>query len=295
MNASLQRNERPTRVGRVGRVGVALVLLVGAAACAPTRFETATDVPPPLIEKIPIAIGVHMPLEFREQVYEEKRPGGGGQYKIGLGKAQSAGFQRILEAMFEKVVVVSSLPGAGREAPGIRGVLQPELEDYAFVTPVDSGTQAYAASLRYTIRLFSPEGKLAESWSFTGYGSQPASMFPGKGDEALQAATRLAMRDAAAKLAAEFREQAIARGLVSPGSAAAPTEVAPPGASPPPEREPAQPAPAQPAEPQPGQTAEPTPQPGQAAEPQPAQPAGPQPAQPVEPAPEEPQPEGQQP
>ena len=37
---------------------------------------------------------------------------------------------------------------------------------------------------------------------------------PGKGDEALKMATKLAMRDAAAKLAAEFREQAIARGLL---------------------------------------------------------------------------------
>jgi hypothetical protein len=210
-----------------------VALLVGAGGCAPTRFETPPDVPPPLIEKIPIAIGVHLPLEFREMVYEEKRASGGGSYSIGLGKAQSAGFLRILEAMFEKVVVVSSVATGGREAPAVRGVLQPELEDYAFVTPMDSGTQAYAASLRYTIRLFSPEGKLAESWTFTGYGSQPASAFPGKGAEALQAATRLAMRDAAAKLAAEFREQAIARGLVTPGATPAPAEVAAP---PPPER-----------------------------------------------------------
>lgn len=264
------------------RCAALTVILVGAAGCAPTRFETPPDVPPPLIEKIPIAIGVHMPLEFREQVYEEKRPGGGGEYKIGLGKAQSAGFMRILGAMFEKVVVVSSLTAAGREAPGIRGVLQPQLEDYAFVTPVDSGTQAYAASLRYTIRLFSPEGTLAESWTFTGYGSQPASAFPGKGDEALQSATRLAMRDAAAKLAAEFREQAIARGLVTPGAAAAPTEVAPPGAAPQPE---AETQPAQPAESPPEQPAEPETE-------QPAQP-GPELRDPAEAQAEQPQPEGQ--
>ena len=206
----------------------ALMLIVGAAGCAPTRFETPPDVPPPLIQKIPIAIGVHMPLEFREQVYEEKRPGGGGEYKVGLGKAQSAGFMRILEAMFEKVVVVSSLAGAGQEAPDIRGVLQPQLEDYAFVTPADSGTQVYAASLRYTIRLYTPQGQLLEAWTFTGYGSQAGSAFPGKGDEALEAATRLALRDAAAKLAAEFREQAIGRSLLVPGTAAAPSEVAPP-------------------------------------------------------------------
>jgi hypothetical protein len=228
----------------------ATLLLIGAAGCSPTRFETPPDVPRPLIEKIPIAVGVHLPLEFREQVYEEKRTGGGGEYKIGLGKAQSAGFMRIMEAMFEKVVVVSSLTSAGLEAPGIRGVLQPELEDYAFITPVDSGMQAYAASLRYTIRLFSPEGKLAETWTFTGYGSQPASSFPGKGAEALQAATRLAMRDAAAKLAAEFREQAIARGLVAPGTQVGPTELVPPTTAPPAGAPPAQ---AQPERTQPAQ------------------------------------------
>jgi hypothetical protein len=241
-----------TGVRRRLAMASAALLLAGAAACSPTRFETPPDVPKPLIEKIPVAVGVHLPLEFREQVYEEKRTGGGGEYRIGLGKAQSAGFMRIMEAMFENVTVVSSLATAAQEAPGIRGVLQPELEDYAFITPVDSGTQAYAASLRYTIRLFSPEGKLAESWTFTGYGSQPASSFPGKGAEALQAATRLAMRDAAAKLAAEFREQAIARGLIGPGVPEKPTEVMPPTTEPPaqatpqPQPEESQPEPAEP-------------------------------------------------
>jgi hypothetical protein len=130
--------------------------------------------------------------------------------------------------MFLRVVPVPSPGDAARVDPEIRGVLEPVLEDYAFVTPADSGTQSYAASLRYTIRLYSPQGELADSWTFTGYGSQPGSAFPGKGDAALQAATRLAMRDAAAKLAAEFREQAIARGLVGPGVKAAPAEVVPP-------------------------------------------------------------------
>jgi hypothetical protein len=198
----------------------------------PTRFETTTDVPAPLIDKIPVTIGVHLPLEFREKVYEEKRQGAG-EYRIGLGKAQSAGFMRILDAMFAKVVAVSAPAEAATVDPSIRGVLEPVLEDFAFVTPLDSGTPTYAASLRYTIKLYSPKGELAESWTFTGYGSQPASSFPGKGEEALQAATRLAMRDAAAKLAAEFREQAIARGLIGGSSTAAPTEVPMPATPPP--------------------------------------------------------------
>lgn len=206
-----------------------LLAFVGvlACACAPTQFETVTDVPAPLIEKIPVVIGVYLPLEFRNKVYQEKREGGA-EYEIGLGKAQSAGFMRILDAMFLRVVPVPSPADAARVDPEIRGVLEPVLEDYAFVTPADSGTQHYAASLRYTIRLYSPQGELADSWTFTGYGSQPGSAFPGKGDAALQAATRLAMRDAAAKLAAEFHEQAIARGLIESGLPAPSAEIVPP-------------------------------------------------------------------
>ncbi|HEX9208664.1 MAG TPA: hypothetical protein VF851_10525, partial [Steroidobacteraceae bacterium] len=149
-----------------------------ASACAPTQFETTADVPPPLIEKIPVVVGVHLPPEFREKVYHEKREGGA-EYTIGLGKAQSAGFMRILDAMFLRAVPVPSPTEAAQVDPEIRGVLEPVLEDYAFVTPADSGTQFYAASLRYTIRLYSPRGELADSWTFTGYGTQPGSSFPG--------------------------------------------------------------------------------------------------------------------
>jgi len=210
---------------RALRVPVAALLLALLAACAPTQFEAQSDIPQPLIEKIPVVIGVHMPLEFTDKVYQEKREGGGGEYSIGLGKAQSAGFMRVLNAMFNRVVPVAAPRDAAATDPEIRGVLEPVLDDYAFVTPADSGTPTYAASLRYTIRLYSPQGELAESWTFTGYGSQPASQFPGKGAEALAVATRLAMRDAGAKLAAEFREQAIARGLLPSVQPGTPREV----------------------------------------------------------------------
>ena len=224
VSRSRARGSTARRAGRARIAATAVLSVIAIVGCTPTRFETTADVPAPLIDKIPITIGVHLPLEFREKVYEEKRQGSG-EYKIGLGKAQSAGFMRILDAMFAKVVTVNSPSDAAAVDPTIRGVLEPMLEEFAFVTPLDSGTPTYAASLRYTIKLYSPKGELAESWTFTGYGSQPASSFPGKGDDALQAATRLAMRDAAAKLAAEFREQAIARGLIGGSSSQAPVEV----------------------------------------------------------------------
>jgi len=203
-----------SRVRRAGAGIVAGCLVVSLlAGCKPTQFEAASDnIPQPLIERIPVVVGVHIPTEFREKVYTEKRSGS--SYSISLGKAQSDGFMRMMQAMFARVVVVETPAAAAAADPEIRGVLEPVLEDYAFVTPTDSGTQSYAASLKYTVRLYSPKGELADSWTFTGYGTRASSSFPGKGDDALKAATAAAMRDAAAKLVAEFKDQAIARGLL---------------------------------------------------------------------------------
>jgi hypothetical protein len=206
---------------------MAAVLACGLlAACKPTQFEAESDLPPPLIDRIPVVVGVHIPKEFREKVYAEKHAGG--SYSISLGKAQTDGFVRMMQAMFTRVVMLESPEAAAATDAEIRGVLQPVLEDYAFVTPTESGTQNYAASLKYSIKLYTPHGELSDSWTFTGYGTQPSSLFPGKGDDALKAATKLAMRDAAAKLVAEFRDQAIARGLLPQAGAPIPTEVVPP-------------------------------------------------------------------
>jgi len=207
--------------------GLALLLASLLAACKPTQFEANSEnIPTPLIDRIPVVVGVHIPAEFREKVYTEKRSGA--SYSISLGKAQSDGFLRMMQAMFTRVVVLDSPAAAAATDPEIRGVLQPVLEDYAFVTPTESGTQNYAASLRYSVKLYTPGGELSDSWTFTGYGTQPGSLFPGKGDTALKAATALAMRDAAAKLVAEFRDQAIARGLLPQPGAPIPAEVVPP-------------------------------------------------------------------
>jgi hypothetical protein len=241
-------NRSPLRaLVTAGLLGAVLLL----AGCGPARFEAQMDVPPPLIERIPVVAGVYLPQAFREQQYVEERYGT--SYEISVGAAQSAGFLRLLNAMFERVVPMNGTDAASFTDPAARGVLEPVLEDFSFVTPRDAGTPFYAVSLRYRINLYSREGQLRESWTFTGYGSVQSRGLPTEGHEPLRAATALAMRDAGAKLAAEFHEQAIARGLLPPGGAIgevpASRPVAAPAAAPPPQAAP-DPQPAQsPAEP----------------------------------------------
>lgn len=220
---------RPKRghARRIAALAIPLLALLGG--CGPTRFEAQAVIPPPLITRIPVVVGVYMPAEFREAVHREEHDGA--DYEIALGKSQSAGFDRLLAAMFERVVPVASPDAGAATDPAIRGVLEPVLEEFSFVTPQDTGDSMYAVSLRYRINAYTPSGKLVDSWTFTGYGAQADSSFPGAGDVPLQKAAAIAMRDAGAKLAVEFREQAIARGLIEAAPAApepAPAEVQPP-------------------------------------------------------------------
>jgi len=194
-----------------------------AAGCTTTQFEAQPVIPEPLVTRIPVVVGVYMPAAFGEAVHREKRDGA--QVEIALGKAQAAGFQRLMNAMFTRVVPVPAVDAGAATDPEIRGVLEPVLEEFSFVTPRDTGTPLYAVSLKYRINAYKPDGQPGDSWTFTGYGAQSSSSVPGQGRDALQQAAGIAMRDAGAKIAVEFREQAIVRGLIEADARAAPVPV----------------------------------------------------------------------
>ena len=198
---------------RSGRRASGLLLAAALlAGCGTTQFEAESVIPQPLVTRIPVVVGVHVPAAFREAVHREERDGV--DYVISLGRAQTDGFDRLMNAMFERVVPVASVEAGAVTDPEVRGVFEPVLEDFSFVTPCDTGMQLYAVSLKYRINAYTPVGKVVDSWTFTGYGAQQSSSVPGQGKTALQQAASLAMRDAGAKIAVEFREQAIVRGLI---------------------------------------------------------------------------------
>jgi hypothetical protein len=212
---------RGTARALAGALAIASLMLM--AGCGPVKLVATTNIPTPLVVKIPVAVGVFVPKEFSAFIHDEERSGT--DWHIDLGKAQTDGLMRLLNAMFERVIVVDSVT-AGTQAGGdIRAVLEPSVEEYAFVTPRDAGSPFYAVSIKYRINVYTPDGRLADSWGFTGYGTAPSQGITS--DAPLTQATALALRDAGAKLAVEFREQAIVRGLL-PESAVPDTPVLPP-------------------------------------------------------------------
>lgn len=219
-----RREERTTTgVGRSFASALAALSLVCLAGCGPVRLVATTNIPTPLVVKIPVAVAVHVPQEFATFAHNEERSGT--DWHIELGKAQTDGLMRLLNAMFEHVIVVDNVNAAPPAGADVRAVLEPTVEEYAFVTPRDAGSPFYAVSIKYRINVYTPDGRLADSWGFTGYGTAPSQGIAS--DEPLTQATALALRDAGAKLAVEFRDQAIVRGLL-PESAVPDTPVTPP-------------------------------------------------------------------
>jgi hypothetical protein len=219
----LQARRRQLLVAAASGLGAAMVLLAG---CGPVKLIASTNIPPPLVVKIPIGVALFVPTEFANYVHKEER--WSTKWHVDLGKAQSDGITRLMNAMFERVITVDSV-NAGTQVPGgVAAILEPSIEEYAFVTPRDAGSPFYAVSIKYRVNVYLPDGKLADSWGFTGYGTSPSQGLSSQAP--LSTATALAMRDAGAKLAVEFREQAVMRGLL-PESATAdmpPLPVAPP-------------------------------------------------------------------
>jgi hypothetical protein len=208
-NSWLQSQRRRLFTAAVGGLSASLVLLAG---CGPVSLIANTNIPPPLVVKIPVGIALFVPSEFSGYVHKEER--WSTDWHIDLGKAQTDGITRLFGAMFERVVTVDSV-NAGTQIPGgVAAILEPSIEEYAFVTPRDAGSPFYAVSIKYRVNVYLPDGKLADSWGFTGYGTSPSQGLSSK--DPLSAATALAMRDAGAKLAVEFREQAVMRGLLPP-------------------------------------------------------------------------------
>jgi hypothetical protein len=209
-------------VGCLALVG-SLLALIG---CGATSIIATTNIPTPLVAKVPVTVALHVPKEFAAYVHKEER--WSTDWNIDLGKAQSEGITRLMTAMFDRVVVVDSV-NAGAQAGGdVKAILEPSVEEYAFVTPRDAGSPFFAVSIKYRVNVYSPDGRLADSWGFTGYGTSPSQGISSSGP--LAAATALALRDAGAKLAVEFREQAIVRGMLPD----APTPATPaPSADPP--------------------------------------------------------------
>jgi hypothetical protein len=229
-------------ISRTFRPALAALCVGLLAACTATKLETKAQLPPPLIEKLPVRVGVYYSKEFREYVHKETR--GTIDYEVNLGPAHVTNLDWLLKAMFREVVPVDDPARVGGITPPLAFVLEPRFEEYSFLTPKDVAGEAFIVTIRYLLTLYDGTGARVDSFTFTGYGREKAHTLASK--EPLAIATQRAMRDAGAKIAVELTDQDSVRLLLHgagshlPASPPAPPETlsAPEQAGPAPEQPP---------------------------------------------------------
>ena len=124
----------------------AATVLALASACTATRLTTQAQLPPPLVERHPVRVGVYYSKEFREYVHKETR--GQVDYEVTLGPAHVINLDWLLKAMFAEVVPVDDPTKAGEVSPRLALVLEPRFEEYSFLTPKDVAGEAFIVTPR---------------------------------------------------------------------------------------------------------------------------------------------------
>lgn len=223
---------------------VALLLLAG---CTATRLTTQAQLPPPLIDKLPVRVGVYYSKEFAEYVHKETRSQI--DYEVTLGPAHVTNLNWLLGAMFAELVEIEGPAQVADIRPPLLFVLEPKFEEYSFLTPKDVAGEAFVVTIRYLLTLYDGNGSRVDSFTYTGYGREKARTLGGK--EPLAIATQRAMRDAGAKVAVELTDQEAVRLLLrnppdpmpaKPAVLVSPMSDAPPAGEAPPQAEQTRPA-----------------------------------------------------
>ncbi len=171
--------------------------------CGGANVLVETTVPTPLVEPLPLTMGVHFDASLTDYVHEEDLELYG-KFRIELGSTQVPVFERVFDAMFARTERMESLdaPSAGVDA-----IIVPVVEELQFSIPAQTRSDFFEIWIKYKIDIHAPNGELLASWPLPAYGKSNSRNFgfmESSSDLGLNEATIWALRDAAAHFAFYF-------------------------------------------------------------------------------------------
>ncbi len=184
--------------------GIRLLMAVSTgllASCAATVFVEA-DFPSPLVEPLPVRMGVIMDDALTGYAHYEEIPQQA-TYTITLGEANVLLLDSLFQSMFVAIEPVEDFPLEAADRFRLDGVLKPELERFEFEVPVGGKDEFVEVWMQYLLRLYETDGQLIAEWPVSGYGKAEL----GNREKALNRATVVAMREVGAVISTKFSEQ----------------------------------------------------------------------------------------
>ena len=190
----------PSRI-RWARLWSALVTGVILAACS-SSVIVESKFPSPLVEALPVKMGILIPEELYNYIYTEEIRDES-LWTIALGDANVAMFKPLFGKMFQETRNVDAVPLASNQY-SLDGVLKPTIEKFEFDIPINEKNKFVEVWIQYQLTLFEPDGSMVVAWSVSGYGKHELGHSK---EDAVQRAAVTAMREVGAAIATKFAQQ----------------------------------------------------------------------------------------
>lgn len=182
-------------------IALATALLSGCAK----SVVVETSFPEPVVQALPLNIGVFYEPAFANYKYAEDLPNDI-DWSFDIGAANINLFDSVFSALFDITSAVDGTGGSDPAYAGLDAVIVPAIEAFEFSLPRQSRSEQYAVWIRYNLHVYSPAGTLITSWPVSAYGQSDTRNF-GAGT-AMEQAVITAMRDAAASIVIGFAKDA---------------------------------------------------------------------------------------
>ena len=186
------------------RLLAVLGLLVMAAGCGPTRVVVDGNFPAPLIEPLPLNIGLWFDEDFStHEFFDESKSKSESSWVVQTGTAQVAMWDILLAGLFDNVTHMKGEPRPQQMNQTVDGVLIPQVEELQYAIPAHTNIKVYEIWMRYRFKLVTTGGKPIAEWTMSSYGKTPTA-FLQSDKEAVNLAAVMALRDAGANFATSF-------------------------------------------------------------------------------------------
>lgn len=184
-----------TRIHRL-RSTMLLGLLLGLLGCAQS-VEVRSDFPKPLVETLPLKVGLRYTPEFLNYSYAEDLPDDV-SWSFSIGESNRKLFDKIFESLMLEAVEIS----ADDATDDLDAIVEPSVVALEFSLPRQSRSDQYAVWIRYLVKVMDNEGRIISELPISAYGQSDSRRF--KGDDSMRQATIRAMRDAAVSIIVAF-------------------------------------------------------------------------------------------
>lgn len=195
-----------TSANRTSRfVLLATMALLGlVVGCGPAHVIVEGKFPAPLIEPLPITLGVWFGDDFAtHEFFDESTSRNESSWIVTTGAAQLQMWDTLLAGMFVNVVQLKAQPMQDQPIPNVDAVLIPHIEELQYAIPKHTQIKVYEIWMRYRFELVSADGNPIAAWGMTSYGKTPTAFLQSDQD-AVNLAAVMALRDAGANFATQF-------------------------------------------------------------------------------------------